>query len=258
MSISRQTVEKFYYIDQQIKMVSSWYRKGLTSRYFALSALIFIYRAARRRERIREYSIFKFRHFAFQSQRYGKTREIRHTSEQRSRYRRWQRQREDGHAGESVGDTGSGPCHFVSIFKVTICFSPFVKILQRVMFCLRSDFGALLHIVKGCLGAGILAMPFAFKNAGIVLGTIGAIVTGIIVTHTTAMLVMPLPLFCTRVFKTQTSATTRCKSDYHEYSLRTSPRWRQGGRVLSTLNSPAQTSISRNNSIPPVAEMVVR
>lgn len=56
------------------------------------------------------------------------------------------------------------------------------------VFCF-SDLGALLHIVKGSLGAGILAMPFAFKNAGLVVATVGAIITGIIVTHTTAMLV---------------------------------------------------------------------
>ena len=61
-------------------------------------------------------------------------------------------------------------------------------------FLFFRDLGALLHIVKGSLGAGILAMPFAFKNAGLMLGAVGLLITGIIVTHATAMLV--IVLFC--------------------------------------------------------------
>ncbi|XP_065218092.1 proton-coupled amino acid transporter-like protein pathetic [Planococcus citri] len=60
---------------------------------------------------------------------------------------------------------------------------------QRNLTHYTSDLGALLHIVKGSLGAGLLAMPFAFKNAGLIMGTIGLVITGIIVTHTTAMLI---------------------------------------------------------------------
>ncbi|XKL65900.1 hypothetical protein PGB90_009320 [Kerria lacca] len=52
-----------------------------------------------------------------------------------------------------------------------------------------SDIGALLHIVKSSLGAGVLAMPFAFKNAGLLIGVIGSIFIGITVTHCTTLLV---------------------------------------------------------------------
>lgn len=52
-----------------------------------------------------------------------------------------------------------------------------------------SDFGALLHIIKSSLGTGILAMPYAFKNAGLFVGLVGCCLTGLLVTHTTAMLV---------------------------------------------------------------------
>ncbi|KAK6617716.1 hypothetical protein RUM43_013944 [Polyplax serrata] len=52
-----------------------------------------------------------------------------------------------------------------------------------------SDFGALAHLLKTSLGSGILAMPMAFKNAGLVLGAFGTIFLGIICTHCIQMLV---------------------------------------------------------------------
>jgi len=42
--------------------------------------------------------------------------------------------------------------------------------------------------MKGNIGTGILAMPGAFKNAGLV-GTIGTLLMGIIYTHCLHMLV---------------------------------------------------------------------
>ncbi|KAI8439930.1 hypothetical protein MSG28_001381 [Choristoneura fumiferana] len=49
--------------------------------------------------------------------------------------------------------------------------------------------GSILHLLKACLGSGILAMPAAFKNAGIIPGSIGTILAGFICTHTVHMLV---------------------------------------------------------------------
>lgn len=41
----------------------------------------------------------------------------------------------------------------------------------------------LMHMLKANIGPGVLAIPFAFKNAGIVVGTIGLIVMSIVCLH---------------------------------------------------------------------------
>lgn len=47
----------------------------------------------------------------------------------------------------------------------------------------------LIHLLKGNVGTGILAMPDAFRNAGLVLGTVGTLIMGFICTHCMHMLV---------------------------------------------------------------------
>lgn len=49
--------------------------------------------------------------------------------------------------------------------------------------------GALSHMIKGSLGSGILAMPMAFKNAGLGVGVIGAFLIGYLCTHCVHLLV---------------------------------------------------------------------
>ena len=44
-------------------------------------------------------------------------------------------------------------------------------------------------MLKGSLGAGVLAMPMAFKNGGLVFGLVGTIIVGLICTHCVQMLV---------------------------------------------------------------------
>uniref|UniRef100_A0A1E1W9Z5 Amino acid transporter transmembrane domain-containing protein n=1 Tax=Pectinophora gossypiella TaxID=13191 RepID=A0A1E1W9Z5_PECGO len=53
----------------------------------------------------------------------------------------------------------------------------------------NSSLGSILHLLKACLGSGILAMPAAFKNSGLVVGSIGTLIAGFICTHTVAMVV---------------------------------------------------------------------
>ncbi|KAJ1528646.1 hypothetical protein ONE63_007041 [Megalurothrips usitatus] len=59
-----------------------------------------------------------------------------------------------------------------------------------------SNSGALAHLLKCSLSTGILAMPLAFKNGGLVFGTLGAIVIGIICTHCVDILVRASQRMC--------------------------------------------------------------
>lgn len=59
--------------------------------------------------------------------------------------------------------------------------------------------GALIHLLKGSLGTGVLAMPLAFKNSGLIFGSIGTVVVGIICTHCVFVLVKSSQELCRRL-----------------------------------------------------------
>jgi len=61
-----------------------------------------------------------------------------------------------------------------------------------------SDAGALMHLLKGSLGTGVLAMPLAFNNSGLIFGSIGTVVVGIICTHCVYVLVKSSQELCRR------------------------------------------------------------
>ncbi|XP_049867849.1 proton-coupled amino acid transporter-like protein pathetic isoform X1 [Pectinophora gossypiella] len=52
-----------------------------------------------------------------------------------------------------------------------------------------SNFDTLIHLLKGNIGTGILAMPDAFKNAGLIFGVFGTLLMGAICTHCMHILV---------------------------------------------------------------------
>ncbi|XP_063375041.1 proton-coupled amino acid transporter-like protein CG1139 [Cydia amplana] len=60
----------------------------------------------------------------------------------------------------------------------------------------NSTIGSILHLLKACIGSGILAMPAAFKNAGLVAGTIGTLLAGYLCTHTVTVLVTTSQQVC--------------------------------------------------------------
>uniref|UniRef100_A0A1L8DEV4 Putative amino acid transporter n=1 Tax=Nyssomyia neivai TaxID=330878 RepID=A0A1L8DEV4_9DIPT len=53
----------------------------------------------------------------------------------------------------------------------------------------NSTGGALAHLLKSSLGTGILAMPMAFKNAGLLFGGVGTVVVGFLCTYCVHILV---------------------------------------------------------------------
>lgn len=62
------------------------------------------------------------------------------------------------------------------------------------MFCF-SFAETVIHFLKGALGTGILAMPEAFKNAGIWYGTIASFCVGFIITLCMHVLVSKFEFF---------------------------------------------------------------
>ncbi|CAG2067250.1 unnamed protein product, partial [Timema podura] len=66
------------------------------------------------------------------------------------------------------------------------CYNPFK---ERIIEHPNSDAGALAHLLKCSLGTGILAMPHAFRNAGIVFGFVITVLIGVVCTHCVHILV---------------------------------------------------------------------
>jgi solute carrier family 36 (proton-coupled amino acid transporter) len=53
----------------------------------------------------------------------------------------------------------------------------------------RSDADTLIHLLKGSLGTGILAMPLAFLNAGLAFGLVATFIIGFVCTYCVHVLV---------------------------------------------------------------------
>uniref|UniRef100_A0A0A9W394 Proton-coupled amino acid transporter 1 n=1 Tax=Lygus hesperus TaxID=30085 RepID=A0A0A9W394_LYGHE len=61
-----------------------------------------------------------------------------------------------------------------------------------------SNFDTMVHLLKGNIGTGILAMPDAFLNAGLAVGVVGTLMMGAICTHCMHMLVNCAHELCRR------------------------------------------------------------
>ncbi|KAK9701361.1 Transmembrane amino acid transporter protein [Popillia japonica] len=59
-----------------------------------------------------------------------------------------------------------------------------------------NDLESMMHIIKGILGTGILAMPEAFKNSGMILGFVGSIGNGLLCTYAIHVFVNCLYMLC--------------------------------------------------------------
>ncbi|OXA56591.1 proton-coupled amino acid transporter-like protein CG1139 isoform X2 [Folsomia candida] len=61
-----------------------------------------------------------------------------------------------------------------------------------------SNFDTAIHLLKGNIGTGILAMPQAFLNAGLIVGSVGLVFIGIICVHTMHILLNCARSLCAR------------------------------------------------------------
>ncbi|CAC5408908.1 SLC36A [Mytilus coruscus] len=90
---------------------------------------------------------------------------------------------------------------------------------------------SLMHLLKGNIGTGILAMPSAIKNAGLWVGTIGILAIGGIAIYCMHMLLNCCNILCKRVNK-----PTLDYASILETALQTGPerlrRWSSVGRMV--------------------------
>ncbi|CAH2091645.1 unnamed protein product [Euphydryas editha] len=74
----------------------------------------------------------------------------------------------------------------------------------------NSSLGSLVHLLKSSLGSGILAMPAAFKNAGLAVGAFGTIFVGLICTHCVYVLVKTSQEVCVEAKKPSMGFAETC------------------------------------------------
>ncbi|XP_055386340.1 proton-coupled amino acid transporter-like protein CG1139 isoform X2 [Condylostylus longicornis] len=71
--------------------------------------------------------------------------------------------------------------------------------MHRTLEHPTSNLDTMIHLLKGNIGTGILAMPDAFKNAGLYVGLFGTLIMGAICTHCMHMLVNCSHELCRRI-----------------------------------------------------------
>ncbi|CAH2215762.1 jg386 [Pararge aegeria aegeria] len=87
---------------------------------------------------------------------------------------------------------------------------PYVPADHRPLESNTSSFGALAHLLKASLGSGILAMPLAFKNAGLVVGVFATIIIGFVCAHVIHVLVKTSQQLCVEIKKPSLGYADTC------------------------------------------------
>ncbi|XP_055305347.1 proton-coupled amino acid transporter 1-like [Sitodiplosis mosellana] len=97
----------------------------------------------------------------------------------------------------SVNSEVSGTCNNIETGSTNpVCES---EVQKRNVEHSTSNMDTLIHLLKANIGNGFLAMPFAFKNAGLYVGLGGLIVMGIICTHCMHMLLRCSTVLCQKL-----------------------------------------------------------
>ncbi|XP_028176448.1 proton-coupled amino acid transporter-like protein pathetic [Ostrinia nubilalis] len=96
----------------------------------------------------------------------------------------------------------------------------------------NSTIGSLVHLLKSSLGSGILAMPAAFKNAGLAFGAIGTMVVGFICTHCVYILVKTSQEVCVDAKKPSMGFAETCGAAFEFGPKRLRP-WANFARTFT-------------------------
>ncbi|XP_020284696.1 proton-coupled amino acid transporter-like protein pathetic [Pseudomyrmex gracilis] len=96
-------------------------------------------------------------------------------------------------------------------------FDPFA---ERKVDNPTTDCDTLTHLLKASLGTGILAMPIAFKNAGLLVGIIATILVAVVCTHCAYILVK-----CSHMLYHKTRKTEMGFAEVAETAFNNGPQW---------------------------------
>ncbi|EFN88832.1 Proton-coupled amino acid transporter 4, partial [Harpegnathos saltator] len=96
-------------------------------------------------------------------------------------------------------------------------FDPFA---ERKVDNPTTDCDTLTHLLKASLGTGILAMPIAFKNAGLLVGCFATILVAFVCTHCAYILVK-----CAHMLYYKTRTTEMSFADVAETAFSAGPPW---------------------------------
>lgn len=83
-----------------------------------------------------------------------------------------------------------------------------------------TDCDTLTHLLKASLGTGILSMPIAFKNAGLLAGVFATILVAFVCTHCAYILIK-----CAHLLYYKTRRTEMGFADVAEVAFATGPQW---------------------------------
>lgn len=95
----------------------------------------------------------------------------------------------------------------------------------------NSSLGSLVHLLKSSLGSGILAMPAAFRNAGLAVGAFGTIIVGFICTHCVYVLVKTSQEVCVAAKKPSMGFAETCGAAF-EFGPRRLRPWANFARTF--------------------------